>query len=190
MSVPTGALTGILLCKLPSTVPAILARLQAQAPTDSPLNVLTLLYDEFSRRAESWRAVLDAEVVRIEQITAMTSLVPSSQSSSDAAEADYERLARDMHACNTNLIFLGDLVNFELELGAFCGAVAGVFEQLRCTAGHAALQGAAARDDFHQCLAFLTKFSRLRLHQTQALRSRIQSQTNLVSSWGVGRTKS
>ena len=158
MSVPTGALTGIVLCKLPSTVPGLLRRLQAQPPAASPLGVLSILYDEFSRRAEAWRALLDAEVVRIEQITAMTSLKPPPADAAALSEADYERLARDMHACNTNLIFLGDLVNFELEFGAFCGTVAGVVEQLRRSAGHAPLQGAPARDAFHQCLAFLIKF--------------------------------
>lgn len=120
--------------------------------------------------------------------------------------SDYEKLMRDLHSANTNLIFLLNVLSFEAEFGAFCGRLFEEFEDLRRrmhrrmrnrrrhlknenTKGgkkeaknkKKRFHGARARDEFRQHLAYCVDASRFRLKQTQSLRLRVESQINVVS---------
>lgn len=163
-----------------SSIPQMLERFEdsREECVASPLSVLILLYDEFGAKAEEQRRLLDREVVRIEDMTVMTSAAITAQVLTDA---EYEKLIRDMHACNTNLIFLSDLINFETELGQFCLELCDIFEDLRRRAALPDFHSTPEKDNLLQWLKFLLKLSRFRHNQTQALRARIHSQTNLVS---------
>lgn len=179
VDVLNGTLLGIFFSKEEDKIPHIMRRLEGHRKKSlgSPLTILIFLYDEFGSKAEDWRENLDHEVVRIERATGMTSLALVEEAASDA---EYERLLGDLHACNTNLIFLSDMIHFELEFGEFCFKFVDIFEDLRKRAGKSTFHTPRTRDEFHQRVMFLLKLSHFRQQQTQALRSRIQSQITLV----------
>lgn len=184
IDVRNGNLTGLLFTKKEATLPRTIEMLEQHRDQSlkSPLSILALLYEEYATNVEDWRKTLDHEVVRIEQTTGMTSLaIAWIGPGPDAKELEYERLLRDLHACNTNLIFLGDLINFEIEFGEFVYKLFDIFEELRKSAGKAAFHKVQTKEDVLNRLAFLLKLSHFRKQQTRALRERIQSQTNLVS---------
>ncbi|KAH8680341.1 hypothetical protein BGZ61DRAFT_456584 [Ilyonectria robusta] len=110
-------------------------------------------------------------------MTVMTSAAITAQVLTDA---EYEKLIRDMHACNTNLIFLSDLINYEIELGQFFLELYDIFEDLRRRTTLPEFHSVPEKDNLLQWLKFLLKLSRFRHNQTQALRARIHSQTNLL----------
>ena len=119
IDVQNGTLTGMFFSKKEESIPRVIERLEQRGKEslNSPLTILALLYEEYGSNAEDWRKDLDLEVVRIEQTTGMTSLALTDQA---LEEMEYERLIRDLHACNTDLIFLGNLIHFEIEFGEFC----------------------------------------------------------------------
>ncbi|KAN0093584.1 hypothetical protein V8E51_016768 [Hyaloscypha variabilis] len=180
IDVQNGNLIGMFFSKKEENIPRVIQRLEQRRKEslNSPLRILALLYEEYGSNAEEWRKELDREVVRIEQTTGMTSLALTDHA---WEEMEYERLIRDLHACNTNLIFLGDLIHFEIDFGEFCYKLFDIFEDLRKSAGKSAFHAPQTKDEIHKSLAFLLKLSYFRQQQTQALRMRIQSQTNLVS---------
>lgn len=184
MNIQNGAVAGILFSKKAWDIPQTLGKFEdyREECAASPLNILILLYDDFGSRAEEERKVLDQEVVRIEWMTVMSSAAITAQVLTDV---EYEKLIRDMHNCNTGLIFLSDVINYEIELGQFCFELYDIFEDLRRKAALPDFHSAPEKDNFLHWLKFLLKLSHFRHSQTQALRSRIQSQTNLVSR-GVG----
>lgn len=179
--IQNGNLIGMLFSKKEQYIPQVIQRFEhhRKESLNSPLRILALLYEEYGSNAEDWRKKLDREVVRIEQTTGMTSLALTDHA---WEEMEYEKLVRDLHACNTNLIFLGDLIHFEINFGEFCYKLFDIFEDLRKSAGKSAFHTPQTKDEIHNGLAFLLKLSRFRQQQTQALRQRIQSQTNLLYS--------
>lgn len=180
VDVQNGSLIGLFFSKKEDNIPRVLEKLEKRhkESLNSPLVILALLYEEFGSNAEKWREDLDREVVRIEQTTGMTSLALSE----DAwEEMEYERLIRDLHGCNTNLIFLGDLIHFEIDFGQFCYKLFDIFEDLRKNVGTPAFHTPQSKNEIHSRLDFLLKLSHFRQQQTQALRLRIQSQIDLVS---------
>ncbi|KAH7007009.1 hypothetical protein EDB80DRAFT_684262 [Ilyonectria destructans] len=181
INIQNGAAVGLLFLTKQSSIPQMLEKFEysREECAASPLSVLILLYDEFGAKAEEQRKLLDREVVRIEEMTVMTSSAITAQVLTDA---EYEKLIRDMHACNTNLIFLSDLINYEIELGQFCLELYDIFEDLRRRATLPDFHSAPEKDNLLQWLKFLLKLSRFRHNQTQALRARIHSQTNLRDS--------
>lgn len=183
VDIRNGSLIGILFSKQKENLPWIIKRLEQRREEiiTAPLIVLTLLHEEYSDNVEKWRANLDREVVRIEQTTGMTSFVLADLDDHTWEEMEYPKLIRDLHACNNNLTFLGDLIHFEIELGEFCHKLFDKFEDLRKSAGRPAIHTRATKDKIHRRLEFLSKLSHFRQQQTNSLRQRIQSQINLVS---------
>lgn len=87
-----------------------------KAHKKSPLDILLFLSQEHGRFNEEWRATLDSEVVAMEVRSGMTSLDTSTQRFDFDDNYAYAGLTRDLHACNTDLVFLGHVLDFQLEL--------------------------------------------------------------------------
>lgn len=153
--------------------------LETTKTNKSPLDILLLLFQTYGSFNEEWRAKLDRQVVAMECRSGMTSIDTSQFDSDD--ETAYAELTRDLHACNTDLIFLGHVLDFELELGAFCSQVFDTFEELRRQRKEAPFHNKRAAHCFQQRLAYCVKDGEFRQRQTGALRTRVQSQINLVS---------
>lgn len=145
-----------------------------------PLTLLAILFEGYGYSSEECRRKLDAEVVSLEVRTGMTSL-DTNQGGYSLRISDYERMMRDLHSCKTNLIFLANVLNFEVEFGTFCGRVFEVFEQLRERTGQGSFHTPRAKDEFQQHLAYCMDSSRFRQTQIQSLRMRVKSQINVVS---------
>ena len=143
----------------------------------NPLALLTILFEDHAHASEAYRTHLDKVVVSIEQQTGMTSLHVGAPD--HGLEDDYDRLARRMHACNTNLIFLDHILEFESRLGAFCRQVWRTFCKLRLEQGLEDLLQ-YQHDEFEQALDYHLNDSSLRRSQSQALQKRIQSQMSVV----------
>lgn len=157
-------------------------RLRRKETHQCPLSVLAILFEGYGYTSEEWRRKLDGDVVSLEVRTGMTSLDTSHRGYA-LHISEYERMIRDLHACNTNLIFLADVLNFEVEFGSFCGRLFDLLEELRERTGNEKFHTAQAKDEFRQHLAYCMNSSRFRQNQIQALKMRVQSQINLVSSY-------
>jgi hypothetical protein len=123
---------------------------------------------------------LDDEVVNLELGTGTIAL-DKGHDSTEFLLSEYERLIRQLQACNMNLIFLDDMLRFELQLGTFITDVVQVFENLRTRAGDAQFHSARSRDGLQQHVDYCINSSQFRKNQIQSLKMRIQSKTNLVS---------
>jgi hypothetical protein len=154
-------------------------RIRRKSTHQSLLAFLAILFEQYGYSTEKLREELDEQVVAMELRTGMASLNTSRRNFSRDVPK-YEALMRDLHACNTNLIFLGAVLNFEVEFGNFCNHLFNIFEDLRRQAGYGAFHAAKARDEFRQNLGYCLDSSRSRRNQTDALQIRIKSQINLV----------
>lgn len=182
LNVETGAVAAVLFCKHETDVPRMLRRLEEyfSESNATPLGILTLLIDNLGLKAEERRQTLDREVIRIERTTGMTSKALSLAVVA-VNGTEYESLVRDIHACNTDLIFLSDSMNYELEFGNFCLELSGLLVDLREKARiQQPLYAMQATDTFIQDLGFLMNLARFRQNQTKALRLRVQGQINVV----------
>ncbi|KAH8791050.1 hypothetical protein BGZ57DRAFT_875105 [Hyaloscypha finlandica] len=146
----------------------------------SPLSFLALLFEDYGSSTEVWRDKLDQEVVRLERRTGMTSLHISPTVMK--IHHEYELFTRDLHSCHTDLIFLGDMLSFEMEFGTFCTRLLDTFEGLRKQNGMDPYHSVADKDGSQQNLSYWMNISRFRYNQTQALKMRIQSQINVMYS--------
>lgn len=185
LNTQTGVAAGILFCKHETDIRRILRRLEEYYSEleASPLGILTLLIDELGLKAEERRQTLDREVVRIERSTGMTSKALALTASA-VSGTEYETLAQDIHACNTDLIFLGDFMNYELEFGEFCLKLSRLLVDLREKASiQQPLYALQTTDNFNQDLEFLINLTRFRQNQTKALKLRVQGQINVVSQY-------
>jgi len=164
VDIQNGNLIGLVFSKQHDHIPRVIERLEQHHAESlkSPLTVLTLLYEEYGVNAETWRKCLDREVVRIEQTTGMTSLALRDLDDHTWEEMEYERLIRDLHGCNNNLIFLGNLIHFEIEFGEFCYKLFDTFDDLRKIAGKSAFHTPATKEQIHRRLEFLLKLSHFR----------------------------
>lgn len=149
----------------------------------SPLDILTFFFRTYGRFNEEWRELLDRQVASMEIRTGMTSLDTSRMHYADDANM-YEELTRDLHACNTELIFLSDMLYFELKLGVFCRDMFDVFEGLRKELDMDPFHNKRSQSDFQQNLEWSINMSEQRQRQTMSLKTRIQSQINLVRYFG------
>jgi hypothetical protein len=143
-----------------------------------PLHVLTILFEEHSFATEKARQQLDDEVGRMERRTGMTSLVGAY--GSKGHEIDHEGLVRELHACNANLIFLDNSLEFEAEMGKFCKVVFVKFEELQARVGAERLE-ALECDKMVQTIDYWINSSHFRRVQTGSLKNRVKTQINVVS---------
>lgn len=144
----------------------------------NPLAFLGILMEEYGRTCERDRARNDREVVTIEGRTGMTSL-QIANSNSQAAK-DYELLSKDLHSCNTNLIFLDNLTNFEVAVGRFIKETLIRFQMIR---ERRLLEKILADvdDTLIQNIEYLLNAAEMRRYQAQSLHRRTQTQINVVS---------
>ena len=144
----------------------------------SALAFLIILMEEHSNAAEVYRTYLDKETIVIEQQTRMTSLnVGFGDRSMDT---DYETLTRRIHGCNTNLIFLDHVLEFEQRLADFCKQAYSKFWEIRRREQLDDLPP-QQHEEFYQAIDYNLNHSVLRRSQAQSLQKRVQSQMSVVS---------
>lgn len=158
-------------------IPGVLLRLNEnrQLLQECPVAFLSILYADHSRSAENHRAKLDWDVVTMERRTGKTSLVVFSEH----AETDYEQLNKALHECNTNLIFLDNITNFEMAVGKFIKDTLVKFEVLRKENGITS-DSNCAYQSVSQNMDYLINACEMRRYQAQSLHRRIQTQINVV----------
>lgn len=185
ISISTGSVVSLLFDNTEEDLNTLIKRLRWRCTQtrQSPLSLLAILFEGYGYTSEEYRRLLDAEVVSLEVRTGMTALDTNQGSNGGYTLriADYEKMMRDLHSCNTNLIFLANVLNFEMEFGAFCGRIFDVFEELRERVEGGKFHTERARDEFQRHLAYCVDSGRFRQKQTQSLRMRVKSQINVVS---------
>lgn len=144
----------------------------------NPLAILGILMEQYGRACERDRAHNDREVVSMEGRTGMTSLVIAKSAPQDAA--DYEKLTKELHACNTNLIFLDNLTNFEVAFGRFIAETLKKFQAIREKQRLETIP-VDVHDTLIQNVEYLVNVAEMRRYQAQSLHRRIQTQINVVS---------
>lgn len=196
INISSGSVFSILFDNTEKDLNTLIKRLQwrCKQTHQSPLSLPAILFETYGYTSEECRRKLDAEVVSLEVRTGMTALDTTTNVNQDGKMnyslriSDYEKMMRDLHSCNTNLIFLGNVLSFEMEFGMFCGRLFDVFEDLRGRISNnnkkeeekGKYHSPRAKDEFHQHLAYFLDSSRCRLKQTQSLRMRVESQINVV----------
>lgn len=143
----------------------------------SPLSVLNVLCEGYSSETEEWRADLDATVVLLET---KTNLISRSVLQPTKDTSEYESLSRDLHSCNTDLVFLNNILDFEVKFGDFCNSMLGVLDDLRSATRTNKTTSRKMRADVRQHLAYVQNSSRLKQTQAQTLSKRVDSKMSLV----------
>ena len=149
----------------------------------NPLAFLGILMEEYGRTCERDRARNDRDVVTIEGRTGMTSL-PIATFYSQVAK-DYELLIEALHSCNTNLIFLDNMTNFEVAVVRFIKETLIRFQMIR---ERRLLEKIPADvdDTLIQNIEYLLNAAEMRRYQAQSLHRRTQTQINVVSRFRSG----
>lgn len=93
---------------------------EAQAADQSPLDFLPLLVQVYGRFNEAWRAKLDRQMMTMKCRWRMISIDTIALQFDRDEKYAYAELTRDLHAGNTDLVFLSHVLDFELEPGALC----------------------------------------------------------------------
>lgn len=147
----------------------------------NPLAVLGILMEDYGRKCEYNRARNDQDVVAIEGQTGMTSLRITTSNSLVAT--DYELLTKALHSCNTRLIFLDNVTNFEVAVGRF---IKETLIKLQMMRERRQLEKIPANidDTLIQNVEYLLNAAEMRKYQAQSLHRRIQTQINVVSKFG------
>lgn len=186
INISSGSVVSILFNKTEEHLNGFIERLRLRRKQthQCPLSLPAILFEGYGYTSEEYRRRLDAEVVSLEVRTGMTAL-DTSQHGDSLHISEYERMMRDLHACQTNLIFLANVLNFEMEFGILCGRLFEVFEELRERTGEGNFHTPRARDEFHQHLTYCMNSSRFRQNQIQSLRLRVKSQINVVSPFSL-----
>ena len=142
-----------------------------------PFAFLPTLLEVWSSGIEAWRKALDQQVVAMERSTGMTSI--STMKQWELQPHEYEFLTRELHASNTDLVFLFNVVQFEVELGNHFENVVNAFDDTRKLHFGEPLPH-DKRQSVLQHLAYCKHDTQFRQNQLQSLKMRVQSQINLV----------
>ncbi|MCJ1466914.1 hypothetical protein MMC07_005536 [Pseudocyphellaria aurata] len=145
----------------------------------NPLALLGILMEEYGRTCENSRAHNDMDVVNIERQTGMTSLRIATFS--PKTTTDYGLLSKAMHACNTNLIFLDNLTNFEVAFGKFIKETMIKFQTMREKQSLPPIP-ADVDDILIHNIDYLLNAAEMRRYQAQSLHRRSQTQVNVLYS--------
>lgn len=178
INIGDGSAKGLLFDTDTSTVASVLQRLHESRELlqENPLSFLNILLADHGKSCEDHRAALDRDVVKMELRTGKTSL----RFLSTYVETDYEQLNKDLHACNTDLIFLDNITNFEMIVGKFIKDTLAKFEALRHERGIVP-DSPYTYETLSQNTDYLINVCEMRRYQAQSLHKRIQSQINVVS---------
>lgn len=108
----------------------ITSRLNARKTclSDTPLQILHIICQEYGRLNETWRQELDHSIVEMEQRIVMTGFDIESFNRSISED---EPLIRKLHRTNTNLTWLDCTTNFERNLLGFLLEVVELCETFR-----------------------------------------------------------
>ena len=167
------------ICKTEARVHSLLSRL-SKSQSDlqqNPLALLNVLYDEYGRNCETARKCADDEVVLIESSTGMTSIKVQAP---NEVERNIAELNKASHAANTHLIFLDNVINFDVVLGKF---VKEIFVKLEIMRQRRRIEPIPipVSQVLHDNIDFMIVLSELRRQQAQSLHQRVQSQISVVS---------
>lgn len=178
VSVASGSARGLLFDMEEPNTASVTQRLHENRELirENPLAFLNILFEDHGRSCERHRAHLDREVVRMERRTGKTSI----RLFSPAIDTDYEQLNKDLHACNTELIFLDNITNFEMKLGQFIKETLKKFEALRHESGISS-ESIYAYETLSSNMDYLINACEMRRYQAQSLHQRVKSQINVVS---------
>lgn len=170
---------GFLFCKTEARIRGLLSRLSTNQNRlqQNPLALLSVIYDEYGRSCEMARKRGDDEVVSIESSTGMSSIKVQAPTQ---AERDLAELNKALHAANTNLIFLDNVINFDVAVGKFIKEAFVKLETLRQTQ-NLEPSPVPVSQALHENMDYLINLSELRRHQAQSLHQRVQSQISVVS---------
>lgn len=144
----------------------------------NPLALLGILMDEYGRTCERDRTCNDMNVVAMEGQTGMTSLLIAPRQ----VATGYELLTKALHSCNTNLIFLDNMTNFEVAIGTFIKETYIKFQTLREMRLLETIP-VDVDDTLMQNIEYLLNAAAMRRYQAQSLHRRTQSQINVVSEF-------
>jgi hypothetical protein len=181
VDVLTRAATCLLLDFREEGIDGLLGRLRIRHERiqKNALEILAILFEQHCFATEKARQQADDRIVSMERKTGMTSLIGAYGGKHD--QVDHEKLIKDLHACNTDLIFLDNSLQFEAEMGRFCRETVAKFEDLNTTQCGKALS-APDRDAIFQRIDYYLDSSRWRRTQALSLMKRVKTQINVVSN--------
>lgn len=170
---------GLVICKTEERVHSLLSRLSKSQTNlqENPLALLNVIYDVYGRDCETARKCADDEVVSIELSTGMSSLKVQAP---QQAERDIAELNKASHAANTSLIFLDNVINFDVVLGKFIKEIFMKLETMRQRRNVEPIPIPVSQV-IHDNIDFLITLAALRRQQAQSLHRRVQSQISVVS---------
>lgn len=176
ININDGSAKGFMIHADESVVARVLRQLRESWDSleSNPLAFLNIIFADHGQSCEDRRADLDNDVASIERRTGKTSLPLFSHD----FDMDHERLNEDLHACNTNLIFLDNVTNFEMSVGKFIKDTYVKFAVLRHEMGIASTSNYESLSQDTDCLINVCE---MRRYQAQSLHRRLQSQINVVS---------
>lgn len=149
----------------------------------NPLALLGILMEEYGRACEIDRARNDKDVITLEGRTGMTTPRIAIEYAGDAT--DHELLIKALHSCNTMLIFLDNMTNFEVAVGKFIKETLTKFQMIRERSLLMLETIPAGIDDtLIQAIEYLLNAAEMRRYQAQSLHQRTQTQINVVSRFG------
>ncbi|KAG8534040.1 uncharacterized protein KY384_000883 [Bacidia gigantensis] len=181
VNIRNGALAVLFFDRDEESVNEILGRLRVHQKVlhENPIAFLSLLFEMHCHASEHYRAYLDDQVLAVECSTRMTAF--HIQTKYPATETDYEALSGPLHSCNTNLIFLEVILEFEARFGDFCKQVHSTFAQLRREEG---LEDFSQyqQNMYMQGVDYQIQANEFRRVQARSLQKRIQSQMSVLYS--------
>lgn len=145
----------------------------------SPLHLITVLVEEYSRIMEHWRHNLDRSLVEMEKYIGKTGFDTDPLTLPDD---DYEELIKDLQTLNTSLIWLDHMTKFEHELGKFGSTMVNLCETPRKECGNMGLSPRVL-EELDQTARFHLNDCEFRRYQGSGLQTRAQTQISLVSSY-------
>jgi hypothetical protein len=156
-------------------------RLYARRTTlqEAPLQILSVLCEEYGYRNELWREELDMSIVGLEQRIVKTGF---DIKSFDEGISTDEPLIRKLHKTNTNLTWLDCTTNFELKLLQFSKDTTDLCETIRQEQGLTVLSR-RCRTIIEQEIISLMNSCSNRQHHGRGLQERTKVQISIVSKF-------
>ncbi|MCJ1271063.1 hypothetical protein MMC22_010962 [Lobaria immixta] len=145
----------------------------------NPLALLGILMEEYGRACERDRARNDKDVITLEGRTGMTTPRIATEYAGDST--DHELLIKALHSCNTMLIFLDNMTNFEVAVGKFIKETLTKFQMIR-ERRLLEMIPADIDDTLIQVIEYLLNAAEMRRYQAQSLHRRTQTQINVLYS--------
>jgi hypothetical protein len=146
---------------------------------EAPLQILTILCEEYGYRNELWREELDMSTVGLEQRIVKTGF---DINSFDEGISTDEPLIRRLHKTNANLIWLDCTTNFELKLLQFSKDTIELFESIRKEQGLTVLPRRCRTIVEQEIISLMNSCSNRQYHG-RGLQERTKVQISIVSKF-------